>query len=42
MNPALTITLGVYNVLSDRYRITYLNAQGNHYAAGRTLRFGTP
>ena len=36
----LTITFGVYNVLNDRYRLTYLNAQGNHYAAGRDFRLG--
>jgi hypothetical protein len=36
----LTLTLGVYDVFNDRYRITYLNAQGNHYAAGRTFRIG--
>jgi outer membrane receptor protein involved in Fe transport len=38
--------LGVRNALNDRYRITYLNAQGNHYDAGRSftlgLRFTTP
>ncbi len=39
-SPRLTITLGMYNVLNDRYRITYLNAQGNHYAAARTFRMG--
>jgi hypothetical protein len=42
----LTITLGMYNMLNDRYRITYRNAQGDHYAAGRAfrvgLRFGAP
>src|SRR5581483_6505208 len=40
------ITLSVYNVLNDRYRITFENAQGNHYASGRTFevgwRFATP
>lgn len=33
-------TLGIHNILNDRYRITYLNAQGNHYDAGRTFTFG--
>ncbi|MGB8519609.1 MAG: TonB-dependent receptor [Candidatus Tumulicola sp.] len=40
------LTLSVYNVLNDRYRITYQNAQGDHYASGRTFevgwRFATP
>jgi outer membrane receptor protein involved in Fe transport len=40
----MAITIGVRNIFNDRYRITYLNAQGNHYDAGRTfslgLRFG--
>ena len=36
----LTLTLGMYDVFNDRYRITYLNAQGNHYATGRTFRLG--
>lgn len=35
-----TLSVTVHNVLSDRYHITYLNAQGNHYAAGRTFEFG--
>lgn len=40
------LTFAVYDVLDDRYRITFENAQGNHYAAGRTFelgwRFATP
>jgi hypothetical protein len=36
----LTLTVGIYNMLNDRYRITYLNAQGNHYAEGRAFRLG--
>ncbi len=35
---ALTMRIG--NVLGDRYLITYQNAQGNHYAAGRTFDVG--
>ena len=46
LGSGLTMTLTVHNLLNDRYRITYLNAQGTHYAAGRTfelgLRLGTP
>ena len=34
------LTLGIYNIFNDRYRITYLNAQGNHFAARRTFEFG--
>ena len=36
----MVLTLGVYNIFNDRYRITYENAQGNHYAAGRTFQIG--
>jgi hypothetical protein len=35
---ALTMRIG--NILGDRYLITYQNAQGNHYAAGRTFDVG--
>jgi hypothetical protein len=34
------ITLRIRNILNDRYRITYLNAQGNHDDAGRTFELG--
>ncbi|MEO9170234.1 MAG: TonB-dependent receptor [Candidatus Baltobacteraceae bacterium] len=34
------LTLTVRNLLNDRYRVTYLNAQGNHYAAPRTFELG--
>lgn len=37
-NAALTLRVG--NLLDHRYFITYLNAQGNHYAQGRTLTLG--
>lgn len=36
----MILTLGVHNIFNDRYRITYLNAQGNHYDAGRTFSMG--
>jgi outer membrane receptor protein involved in Fe transport len=46
LSQSVTLMLGVRNALNDRYRITYLNAQGNHYDAGRSftlgLRFTTP
>ena len=34
------VVVNVYNVLNDRYRITYLNSQGNHYDAGRRFEIG--
>ncbi len=33
----VTAVLRIGNVLNDRYRITYFNAQGNHVAAGRSV-----
>ncbi len=38
--PRLIFTVRISNILNDRYRITYLNAQGNHYDAGRTFQVG--
>lgn len=44
VGPNLALTLTVRNALNDRYLLTYLNAQGNHFASPRTveagLRFG--
>lgn len=40
LTPSLAMTFTVHNALNDRYRITYLNAQGNHFSAGRTFEFG--
>jgi hypothetical protein len=37
-NTAITVRVG--NVLNDRYYVTYLNAQGNHYAQPRTVTLG--
>jgi TonB dependent receptor/Carboxypeptidase regulatory-like domain len=34
------LTFGIQNVLNDRYYVTLLNAQGNHYAAPRTFSIG--
>lgn len=34
------LTLAISNVFNDRYRITFENAQGNHFAAGRTFELG--
>lgn len=38
--PKTAITLGVQNLLNDRYYVTLLNAQGNHFAAPRTFNLG--
>jgi hypothetical protein len=37
-NTALTV--GMQNLLNDRYFVTLLNAQGNHYAPPRTFNLG--
>jgi outer membrane receptor protein involved in Fe transport len=34
------ITLGIQNLLNDRYYVTLLNAQGNHFGPGRGLTMG--
>jgi hypothetical protein len=34
------VTLHVRNVLNDRYFVTILNAQGNHFAAPREFEVG--
>ncbi len=38
--PHTALTLGVQNLLDDRYFVTLLNAQGNHYAPPRTFNVG--
>ncbi len=38
--PKAALTLGIQNVLNDRYFVTLLNAQGNHYAPPRMFTFG--
>jgi hypothetical protein len=44
--PRAQVTLAIQNVLNDRYYVTILNAQGNHFAPPRTfslgVRFGNP
>jgi hypothetical protein len=46
LGPRAALTVRVGNVLNDRYYVTLLNAQGNHYSTGRTVsvgvRFRTP
>ena len=38
--PKTALTLGIQNVLNDRYFVTLLNAQGNHFAPPRTFNVG--
>jgi hypothetical protein len=40
ISPRAALTLSIENLLNDRYFVTYLNAQGNHYAPPRTLEVG--
>lgn len=40
VGPKTALTLDVQNLLNDRYYVTLLNAQGDHYAAPRTFNFG--
>jgi hypothetical protein len=40
IGPKTAITLDMQNVLNDRYYVTLLNAQGNHFAPPRTLGIG--
>jgi len=40
IGPAAALTVGIQNVLNDRYFVTYLNAQGNHFAPPRTFQVG--
>ncbi len=36
----VVLTLRIQNLLNDQYMVTYLNAQGNHWAAPRTFEVG--
>jgi outer membrane receptor protein involved in Fe transport len=36
----VALTVRVRNLLNDRYYVTILNAQGNHFAAPRTFDVG--
>jgi outer membrane cobalamin receptor len=38
--PGLVMTLRIQNLLNDQYLVTFLNAQGNHYASPRTFEVG--
>lgn len=45
LSPGAALTLDIQNLLNDRYYVTLLNAQGNHFGPGRSyaagLRFAT-
>ncbi|HEY1867047.1 MAG TPA: TonB-dependent receptor [Candidatus Cybelea sp.] len=38
--PKTALTLGISNLLNDRFYVTLLNAQGNHYAPPRSFTIG--
>ena len=40
VGPRTALTLNVQNLFNDRYYVTLLNAQGNHYAAPREFNIG--
>jgi hypothetical protein len=40
VEPGVVLTLKMQNILNDLYEVTYLNAQGNHYAPPRTFEVG--
>jgi hypothetical protein len=40
LSPKAALTLDVQNLLNDRYYVTLLNAQGNHFGPGRTFNLG--
>jgi outer membrane receptor for ferrienterochelin and colicins len=40
ISPKIALTLDIQNLLNDRYYVTLLNAQGNHFGPGRELNVG--
>ncbi len=40
VGPGVALTLKMQNIFNDLYQVTYLNAQGNHYAPPRTFEVG--
>ncbi len=40
LSPKTALTLDIQNLLNDRYYVTLLNAQGNHFGPGRELNMG--
>jgi hypothetical protein len=40
LSPKAALTLDIQNLRHDRYYVTLLNAQGNHFGPGRELDMG--
>ena len=40
ISPNAQLTVRIQNIFNDEYLVTYLNAQGNHYAPPRTFQIG--
>ncbi|HTV72117.1 MAG TPA: TonB-dependent receptor [Candidatus Acidoferrales bacterium] len=40
ISPKAALTFDIQNLLNDRYYVTLLNAQGNHFGPGRQLNMG--
>jgi hypothetical protein len=40
LSPNVVLTARLLNIFNDTYRVTYLNAQGNHDALPRSLEVG--
>jgi hypothetical protein len=40
LSPGIVLTLRIQNLFNDQYQVTFLNAQGNHWAAPRTFEAG--
>jgi len=40
ISPKAALTLDIQNILNDRYYVTLLNAQGNHFGPGREFNIG--
>jgi hypothetical protein len=40
ISPTAALTVDIQNILNDRYLVTFLNAQGNHYAPPREFEVG--
>jgi TonB dependent receptor len=40
LSPSAALTVDIQNILNDRYLVTFLNAQGNHYAPPREFEVG--
>jgi outer membrane receptor protein involved in Fe transport len=40
ISPKAAMTFDIQNILNDRYYVTLLNAQGNHFGPGRAYNMG--